>query len=207
MISKDINWNWPDKLFANLISRDGQLLIVPTTNNRLLLYRLSSKKPVLLTNQITQVRRFSFVETDIAHERITGLIYSDARQTHLLMIGPTDVKSMILGVGTLQLPPVCQSDRIYITRKLGDGRTAIDVLDQSSGFLLAGAVVRQFLDMTIRSNGTVWIITRSGLHILHPPTERLAWLRQSIIAPMSPDLQREYVFNVNYEIIELKNVP
>lgn len=58
VISKDLNWNWPDKPFANLISRDGQLLIVPTTNNRLLLYRLSRQKPVLLTSQITQVRRF-----------------------------------------------------------------------------------------------------------------------------------------------------
>ena len=194
MITKDINWNWPEKPFANLISRDGQLLIVPTTDNRLLLYRLSSQKAVLLTNQIAQVRRFSFVETDVAHERTTGLIYSDARQTHLLMIGPTDVKYTILGVGTLQLPPVCQSGRIYITRNLGDGRTAIDVLDQSSGFLLAGAVVRQFLDMTIRSTGTVWIITCSGLRILHEPAERLAWLRRSVIAPLSPDLQRNYVF-------------
>ena len=194
VINKDLPWNWPDKPFANLISRDGQLLIVPTTNNRLLLYQLSSQKPVLLTTHIAQVRRFSFVETNIAHDRTIGLAYSDVRQTHLLMVGPTNVIHKILGVGTLQLPPICQSGRIYVTRKLGDGRTAIDVLDQSSGSLLAGAFVRQFLDVSIRSNGTVWIITRSGLHILHQPTERLAWLRRSIIAPLSPDLQRKYVF-------------
>ncbi|CAN5425400.1 hypothetical protein BH09BAC4_BH09BAC4_36790 [soil metagenome] len=195
MIRQDLNWNWPEKPFANLISPDGQLLIIPANNNHLLLYRLSSQKPILLTNQIAQVRRFSFLETKTAHERTTGLVYSDTQQTHLLTVGMTACLHTVLGAGTLQLPPVCQSGRLYLTRRLGDGQTAVDALSQSTGLRLASTIVRQFLDMTILPTGTVWIISRSGLHVLYTPIERLVWLRGSIVAPLSPELQRTYVFN------------
>ncbi|GAB4029222.1 WD40 repeat domain-containing protein [Spirosoma jeollabukense] len=195
MISQDLNWNWAEKPFANLISPDGQLLIIPTNNNHLLLYRLSSQKPVLLTNQIAQVRRFSFLETQTAQTRTTGVVYSDTQQTHLLRLGQSTCLHTIVGEGTLQLLPVCRSGQLYLVRRLGDGQTGIDVLSQKTGLRLAGTIVRQFLDMTILPTGMVWVMTGSGLHILYTPTERLVWLRRAIIAPLSPELQRNYVFN------------
>jgi hypothetical protein len=189
------NLNWSDEPFANLISPDGQLLFIPTATNRLLLYRLSGQKPLLLTSRIAQVRRFSFLEPHPVHRRTTGVIYSDTWQTHLLTVDPMASLHTIVGAGTFQVQPICKSGQIYLTRRLGDGQTAVDALSLSTGLPLASTVVRQFLDMTIRPNGTVWIMTRSGMHILHIPTERFAWLRRSIIAPLSSDLQRKYLFN------------
>jgi hypothetical protein len=193
MVANSLNYS--DEPFANLISPDGQLLILPTATNQLLIYRLSGQKPVLLINPAAQVRRFSFLESHPGNGRTTGLIYSDTRQTHLLTVGPVASLHTIPGGGTLQSLPVCQSGQLYLTRRLGESQTAVDVLSLSTGLPIASTVVRQFLDRSIRPDGTVWIMTRTGLHVLHVPSERLAWLRRSIVAPLSSDLQRNYVFD------------
>ena len=82
-----------------------------------------------------------------------------------------------------------------MARRLSDDQTAVEVLEQASGTLLARTVLRQFLDLTVRPNGTVLAITRSGLQVLYAPTERLAWLRRSAVAPLLPDLQQKYPFD------------
>ena len=193
-VASHLNRGWPDSPFANLISPDGKLLLVPTIDNRLYLYRLGGAKPVMLASQRSALRWFSFLQNGSVNGQTNGLAYSDTRQTYILLVNPAGCRQMVVGNGTLRLPAVCQAGQLYLTRQVIDNQTAVDVLEQATGSLLARMVVRQFLDWSVRPNGTVWVMTQAGIRALYTPTERLTWLRRSIVALLSPGLQRKYMF-------------
>ncbi len=192
-----LNENWPEQPPTNLISPDGRLLFTKDPDH-LWIYRLNGPSVSLLHSQGGVARWFAFVPATSGGGQTGGVLYSTLgtlTETFYLHLRAGGCRISRVGEGTLYQPPTVRNGLLYVARQLTDARVAIDVLEPATGTRLAQTVVRQLLTLTVRPDGTVWAVSRSGFHVLRVPTERLAWLRRANVAGLSPALQKKYVFN------------
>ncbi len=183
----------PGEPSSNVLSSDGRLLFIKTAD-RLWVYLLNGSAISLLHTQAGVFQRFAFVPADAEGANTNGVVFSNLNQTFWLHLGASGVRVIRLGEGVLEQPPTIRNGLLYFTRRLTDGQVVVDVLQPTTGIRLAQHGVQQFLDLTIRPDGTVWIMTKQGLEMLYIPSERLAWLNRVMIAPLSVELKTKYVF-------------
>lgn len=180
----------PGEPAPNLLSADGRLLFIRTAD-RFWVYRLNGPTVGLLYTQAGKFEQFAFASDGT---NSSGVVFSNSKETFWLNLRAGGCRVIRLGEGTLHQPPTVRNGLLYVTRQLTDGQVAVDLLEQATGVRLAQTVVRQFLAMTVRPDGTAWLATRSGMVMLYTPTERLAWLRQSGLSTLSKELAGKYAF-------------
>lgn len=183
----------PGEPSPNVLSPDGRLLFIKTAD-RLWVYRLNGTTVSLLHDQAGVFRQYAFAPVDADGTNSNGLVFSDLKQTFWLYLRASGSRVNRIGDGTLERPPAYRNGLLYVTRRLADEQVAVDALDPATGLRLAQTVVRQFLDLTLRPDGTVWIITTGGVRVLYPPLGRLNWLRRSGLPGLAKELVGKYAF-------------
>lgn len=183
----------PGEPAPNLLSADGRFLFIRTAD-RFWVYGLNGSTISLLHTQAGVFRQFAFVPQDANGVNTNGVVFSNLNQTFWLHGQGSGPRVIRVGEGVLEQPPTVRNGLLYLTRRLTDGQVVVDVLQPTTGIRLAQVVVRDFLDLTIRPDGTAWIATKTGIEVLYLPAERLHWLRSAGLPGLSKELVGKYTF-------------
>ena len=99
-----------------------------------------------------------------------------------------------LGFGKLEHPPLFWGQQAWWVRKIDDSQQQVELLDLPSGQTLVQVPFGSVLDMAVRPNGTVWVVSTAGARLVRSPNEVLRWLKQAPIAPLAAGLRQVFGF-------------
>jgi hypothetical protein len=70
----------------------------------------------------------------------------------------------------------------------------VELLDLVSARTLVQVPFGSVLDVAVRPNGDVWVVSTTGARLVRSPDEVLNWLKQAPIAPLQAGLRQVFAF-------------
>ena len=181
-----LNNDWQGSRRQSLFSPTGSYLLLPTTQPALTtLYAMGGDTPRPVLSLKAQLLTAAHLNASSQNGWDAGLLYTTtAGQTYLLRHGSAGSRTTSLGFGTLALPPRFTGKMAWWVRRKDEGQRTVELLDLVSARTLVQVPFGSVLDMAVRPNGNVWVVSTMGTRLVRSPGEVLDWLKQAPIGPL-----------------------
>ncbi|WP_375445258.1 hypothetical protein [uncultured Fibrella sp.] len=193
---RGMNLNWQGPRRQSWFSPMGSYLLAPTDEpvpTTLFALAGATLKPVVRLN--SKLLAAALISPSPADERDVGLLYTTtARQTYLLRYGLGGTRTLALGYGSLEHPPLTREKLAWWVRKLDESQQTVELLDLTTAQTLVRIPFGSVLDYTLRPNGNVWVVSTAGVRLIRSPFDVINWLKRAPVAPLTPSLRQVYTF-------------
>ncbi len=195
-----LNTAWQGSRQQSLFSPAGNYLLLTTVpsydmEGMTTLFRADGNTLRPVVNLNTRAYTAAHIVSSPANGWEAGLIYSDnQQQTYLLRYGSAGTRTTSLGFGTLTLPPRFSGNLAWWVRKKDDSQQTVELLDLATTKTLVQVPFGAVLDIAVRPNGNVWVVSTAGARLVRSPGEVLRWLKQAPVASLAAGLRSVYGF-------------
>lgn len=195
-----LNTAWQGSRQQSLFSPAGNYLLLTTVptydvEGMTTLFRVEGNTLRPVANLNTRAYTAAHIVPSPANGWEAGLIYSgNQQQTYLLRHGSAGTRTTSLGFGTLALPPRFTGKMAWWVRKKDDSQQNVELLDLVTTKTMVQVPFGSVLDMAVRPNGNVWVISTTGARLIRSPGEVLRWLKQAPVAPLHAGLRQVFGF-------------